>query len=75
MNRKEMIAYLKAKVPSLRIEKSDAFGTRHSPDYLHCVVNKENVSILEKATEEIGKKAVWSICADTYGHHRVIALF
>lgn len=75
MNRQDLIKHLKRLVPSLHIEKSDAFGTRHSPDYLHCVVSKEDVSILEKVAADIGKKATWPICSAIYGHHRVIRLF
>ena len=75
MNRKELVAHLKSKCPSLRIEASDGFGTRHSPHYLHCVVKKADVSVLEQAAIDVGKEAVWPICSSIYGHHRVIAMF
>lgn len=75
MNRRDLIKHLKGLVPSLHIEKSDGLGTRHSPHYLHCVVCKEDVLILEKAAADIGKKAIWPICSAIYGHHRVIRLF
>lgn len=72
MNKAYIKCYLQRKVPSVRFETQDFDGDNHPETHIHCVVPEKDLYALERAAEAVGKKAVWPLCPNIGGQHRVV---